>query len=40
MKAWKADTEKSTKAAAASLRPGGRMVIVIGDGLTPLQPVR
>lgn len=32
---WAADTDAWTHAAAESLRPGGHLVIVIGDGLTP-----
>lgn len=34
-RAWIADTDAWTAAVAACLRPGGHLVVVIGDGLTP-----
>jgi hypothetical protein len=34
-KLWRMDTAAWTQAAAAALRPGGRMVVVIGDGFSP-----
>lgn len=34
-KQWRADTNAWTASAAANLRPGGHLAIVIGDGLTP-----
>lgn len=34
-KAWLADTDRWTAAAAHALAPGGHLVVVIGDGLTP-----
>jgi DNA modification methylase len=33
--AWDSDTQRWTRQAAKALRPGGHMVVVIGDGLTP-----
>lgn len=36
---WKADTAKWVRAAARALRPKGRMVVVIGDGLVAGRPV-
>lgn len=38
-KRWVADTREWTARAAAILRPGGHLVVVIGDGLTPTGPV-
>jgi len=38
-RAWAADTVAWTARAAAALRPGGALVVVIGDGLTPAGPV-
>jgi DNA modification methylase len=38
-KAWNADTRAWTAEAATCLLPGGSLVVVIGDGLTPLGPV-
>lgn len=32
---WAADTEAWMKSSAQALRPGGHLVVVIGDGLTP-----
>lgn len=34
-RAWRADTFAWTASAAAALRPGGHLVVVIGDGLAP-----
>ncbi len=34
-KRWSADTRSWTARAAAALNPGGHLVVVIGDGLTP-----
>ena len=36
---WALDSRAWTVAAASRLQPGGRLVIVIGDGLTPAGPV-
>ncbi len=36
---WKADTHKWVRAAAKALRPGGRLAVVIGDGLVAGRPV-
>ncbi len=37
--AWKRDTARWVKVAARALRPGGRMAVVIGDGLVAGRPV-
>ncbi len=39
LKRWRSDTETWMKAAASNLRPGGHLVIVIGDGFTPAGPI-
>jgi DNA modification methylase len=36
---WRRDTLAWTRSAAAALQPGGRMVIVIGDGPRPDGPI-
>jgi hypothetical protein len=36
---WAEDTAAWTKASARALRPGGHLVVVVGDGLTPAGPV-
>lgn len=36
---WVRDTHAWTKASAAALAPGGHLVVVVGDGLTPAGPV-
>jgi SAM-dependent methyltransferase len=36
---WRDDTEAWSARAAAVLRPGGHLVVVIGDGLTPSGPI-
>jgi hypothetical protein len=36
---WVEDTRAWTQAAARTLRPGGFLVVVIGDGLTPAGPI-
>lgn len=38
-KRWVADTQAWTREAARVLEPGGSLVVVIGDGLTPAGPV-
>ncbi len=38
-KRWSADTRAWTERVASALRPGGHLVVVIGDGLTPTGPV-
>ena len=38
-KQWIDDTTAWTEQAAASLTPGGHLVVVIGDGLTPAGPI-
>src|SRR5690606_41053172 len=37
---WVQDSIDWTRAAADALRPGGHLVVVIGDGLTPQGPIR
>lgn len=39
MKRWREDSEAWMTSAASLLEPGGHLVIVIGDGLTPRGPV-
>lgn len=34
-KRWRQDTDRWTAAAAAALKPGGHLVVVIGDGVAP-----
>lgn len=36
---WAEDTERWTRACARCLKPGGHLVVVVGDGLTPAGPV-
>lgn len=36
---WADDTARWTTACTAALRPGGHLVVVVGDGLTPTGPV-
>jgi len=36
---WVKDTAAWTKAAVSALKPGGHLVVVVGDGLTPAGPV-
>lgn len=36
---WEEDTVAWTRRAAAALEPGGHLVVVIGDGLTPSGPI-
>ena len=38
-RAWVEDTHAWTKAVAGALQPGGHLVVVVGDGLTPTGPV-
>jgi DNA modification methylase len=39
LREWRTDTEAWMAAATACLRPGGHLVIVIGDGLAPKGPI-